>query len=307
MLEKKITLERRNEIEPYLSACRHETSGLSFTSLYMWRDANEFEYEICGDYLCISAVSYLKSEDYAYFMMPPLPLSGRYEPDTLARCIYAMKERFEKAGSEFSLRLVPEDIKSEIEKAVPEIKWMEDRPNYDYVYDRKEIEELRGKKFHAKKNYVNSFKKNYSYIYEEIHNDMAREIQIFIDRFTAEKEFEDEEDKKTLLMEEESTFDVFKNFDEAGFIGGAIRVDGELKAISVCGRLSDDTVVEHIEKADRNLRGLYPTILNEMVKHLPEEIEYVNREEDMGIENLRKAKLSFKPVRLIEKYIGKFD
>ena len=304
MLKNRITLKSRTEIMPYLEAYRHETSGLSFTSLYMWRDENEFEYEISGDYLCISAVSYLKSDDYAKFLMPPLPLSGRYDTGTLRECLLHMKEIFNANGSDFSVRLVPDSIRKEIEKALPEMEWYDDIPNYDDDYESKEIDELRGKKFHAKKNYVNSFRKNYEYTYDEIDSSMADEIMDFIAFFTERKEL-DEDDRKLLLMEQQATRDVFENFEEAGFYGGAIRVDGDIVAIAVCGMTGEDTVIEHIEKANTDYRGLYPTILHELAKHLPEEIRYINREEDMGLENLRKAKLSFKPCRLIEKYIGK--
>ncbi len=304
MLKNRITLESRKEMTPYLEAFRHETSGLSFTSLYMWREENDFEYEICGDYLCISAVSYLKSDNYSRFLMPPLPLSGSYDTKSLRECLLHMKEIFNANGSDFSVRLVPQSIRTEIEKALPEMEWFDDRPNYDYVYDRKEIEELKGKRFHAKKNYVNSFSKNYEYTYEDIDSSMADEIMDFIAFFVERKEL-NEEDRKLLLMEEEATRDVFENFEKAGFTGGAIRVDGKVVAIAVCGKTGSDTVVEHIEKADKDYRGLYPTMLNELAKHLPEDISYINREEDMDLENLRKAKLSFKPCRLIEKYIGK--
>lgn len=304
MLKNKIALESRDELMPYLVNNDHRTSGLSFTSLYMWREENDFEYEIVDDFLYISAISYLKAENYSRFLMPPLPLSGKYEPDRLKGCILKMKDIFEAKGHRFSVRLVPGHIKEEIAKAMPEMVWYDDRENYDYVYDRKEIEELRGKRFHAKKNFVNSFKKNYEYTYENIDSSMKDEILHFIDIFVANKDI-DKEDKLLLIMEEKATEDVFEHFEEAGYTGGVIRIDGNICALAVCGKSNDETVVEHIEKADTRYRGLYPTMLNELAKHLPPEIKYINREEDMGMENLRKAKLSFRPCCFIEKYIGR--
>ncbi len=304
MLKNKIGLDKKEELMPYLWANDHQTSGLTFTSLYMWREENDFEYEIIGDYLCLTAMSFLKEDNYTRFLMPPLPLSGRYDRESLRDCVMRVKEIFESQGHEFSIRLVPDSIRAELSAAFPEMVWQEDRSNFDYLYDRREIEELKGKRFHAKKNFVNSFRKNYEYTYEDINSSMKDEIMEFINLFVANKENISKEDKLLLIMEERAVEDVFANFEEVGYIGGLIRIDGIIRALAVCGRSNPFTVVEHIEKADTSFRGLYPTMLNELAKHLPREIRYINREEDMGLDNLRKAKLSFRPCRLIEKYIG---
>lgn len=89
-------------------------------------------------------------------------------------------------------------------------------------------------------------------------------------------------------------------------MGGAIRIDGKMQALTVGGQLNLDTAVVHIEKANTNFRGLYQAINNEFCRNMPDSTEFVNREEDMGIPNLRKAKLSYKPVKMIEKYIAAF-
>jgi hypothetical protein len=83
-------------------------------------------------------------------------------------------------------------------------------------------------------------------------------------------------------------------------------IDGKIQAISIGGKINKNTVTVHVEKANTEYRGLYQLINNEFCKHLPEDITLVNREEDMGILNLRKAKLSYKPVWLEESHIGIF-
>ncbi len=85
-----------------------------------------------------------------------------------------------------------------------------------------------------------------------------------------------------------------------------ILIDGKIEALAVGGKLGKETITEHVEKANINYRGLYPAINNEFCLHIASEARYLNREEDMGIENLRKAKLSYKPVQILEKYIGTF-
>ena len=100
--------------------------------------------------------------------------------------------------------------------------------------------------------------------------------------------------------------DVFLNIDRLGFLAGAILIDGKIQALSVGGYLGTKTITVHVEKANVQFRGLYQAINNEFCKHIASHVKCINREEDMGIPNLRKAKLSYKPCKLIEKYIVKF-
>lgn len=305
IFDNKITIENRAVLEEYLNGYEYETSGLSFSALYMWRDINEFCFEIIGDYMCISGISHLELDQKLNFMFPPLTKTGSYDRNKLRETILEAKKIFESEGAVFNLRLVPEHMTQLICDAVPEIEFSEDRPNFDYIYRREDLVELRGKKYHAKKNYINSFKKNYEYEYEPINSGMADELMEFIEFFNSRKEIPEHE-MELLKNEEAAMRDVFENFEACGYYGGIIRIDGRIQALTAGGRLGSNMLTQHIEKANTDYRGLYPMICNEFCKALPEDIEFINREEDMGIENLRKAKLSYKPVKLLEKYIGNF-
>ena len=305
IFENRISLASRSLINEYLEGSGNRTSGLSFSSLYMWRNENNFSYQVIEGYLCISGLSYLEEDEKFHFMFPPVAKDGSYESESLRKCILEAKAIFEEKCGTFELRLVPDENKQAVEEALPEIKWIDDRANYDYIYLRREIEELKGKKFHAKKNYVNSFKKNFEYEYLDISSDMTDELMEFIDFFVKSKNI-DEHDMQLLQMEYDALRDVFEHFEEAGFYGGVIKIDGKVQAMAAGGIICGNMVIEHIEKANKEYRGLYPAMLQEFSKHLPEDIEYINREEDMDIENLRKAKMSFKPCELVAKYIGRF-
>jgi hypothetical protein len=178
-----------------------------------------------------------------------------------------------------------------------------DRPNFDYVYDKTELIELKGKKFHGKKNHLNYFLNNYDYEYAELTEDRADEAMAFIRAFNERKNLQDAHERELLEMEELAMKDVFLNLREVGYITGVILIDGKMEALSIGGRLGKKTVTVHVEKANTEFRGLYQAINNEYCKHLPDNISLVNREEDMGIAGLRKAKLSYQPVKLIEKNI----
>lgn len=305
MFDNRITLENKGTLEEYLNGYGYRTSGLSFSSLYMWRDVNQFSWDIIGDYMCICGLSHLELEDGVLlpFMLPPLTKTGEYDRESLRETIFRSKEIFEKAGQPFSLRLIPVHMLDIIKDAVPEMKFIDDRPNYDYVYLTQELAEFKGRAFHRKKNHLNYFKKNFDYEYVRMTSDMADEVMDFIAAFNRRKEVPAHE-MEMLKLEEAAMRDVLENLEPAGYHGGVILIDGKIESIAIGGRLGDDTIIEHVEKANVDYRGLYQTILNEFCKDIAPRAKYLNREEDMDIANLRKAKLSYNPVVLLEKYIG---
>ena len=307
MFENRITIDNREILEEYLNGYEYKTSGLSFSAQYMWRDINMFSWDIIGDYMCISGISHLELEDGIIlpFMFPPLTRTGEYDKDSLRETIFRAKEHFEKKGQPFSLRLVPFHLMEIIKEACPEMVFSDDRPNYDYIYLTQDLIDLRGRAYHSKKNHLNYFLRTYDYEYIEMTSDMADDAMKFIAEFNARKEVPEHE-MEMLRMEEQAMEDVFRNLEKVGYSAGAILIDGKIEAIAIGGQLGRNTITEHVEKANVNYRGLYQAINNEFCRNVASKAKYINREEDMGIPNLRKAKLSYKPVKLLEKYIGIF-
>lgn len=307
MFNNEISIDNREFLEQYLNGYEYKTSGLSFSAQYMWRDINKFSWDMIGEYMCISGISHLELEDGIElpFMFPPLTATGEYDKEALRETIYKAKEHFEKKGQPFSLRLVPFHVMEIIKEAVPEMHFIDDRPNYDYIYLTQELIDLKGKAFHSKKNHLNYFKKTYEYEYVELTSDMADDAMRFISDFNKRKEVPAHE-MEMLKMEEQAMEDVFKNIEAVGYSAGAILIDGNMEALAIGGKLGKKTITEHVEKANVEFRGLYQAINNEFCRNVAVKAKYINREEDMGIPNLRKAKLSYKPVKLIEKYIGVF-
>ncbi len=307
IFDNEITIENRAVLEEYLNGYEYKTSGLSFSAQYMWRDINQFSWDMLGEYMCISGISHLELEDGIElpFLFPPLTKTGEYDKDALRETIYRAKEIFDKDGHPFSLRLVPFHLMEIIKEAVPEMRWVDDRPNYDYIYKTQDLIDLKGRDYHGKKNHLNFFKKNFEYEYVELTSAAADDAMKFIAEFNARKEVPAHE-MELLKMEEEAMKDVFNNIEAVGYSAGAILIDNKIEAIAIGGRLGRNMVTEHVEKANVQFRGLYQAINNEFCKNVASWAKCINREEDMGIPNLRKAKLSYKPVKLLEKYIGFF-
>lgn len=306
MLNNKITIESRPTLEEFLNGFDYNTSGMSFSSLYMWRDINNFCWQKIGDYICISGLSHLEVDKQEPFLFPPLTNNGKYDSASLRQTIYAAKKIFEDKGFEFAIRLMPKHMIEIIEDACPgEMDFLDDRPNYDYVYTKKSLIELKGRSLHSKKNHLNYFFNNYAYEYVKLTSSMTDKAMMFIEQFNERKKLSAHE-MKLLKMEERAMRHVFQNLDEVGYLAGAIIIDGKIEALSIGGQINKNTVTVHVEKANTSFRGIYQAINNEFCLHMPKEITLVNREEDMGILNLRKAKLSYKPVWLEENYIGIF-
>ncbi|GHU63587.1 hypothetical protein AGMMS49983_07380 [Clostridia bacterium] len=303
----RITLADRVLLEEYLKGFDYRTSGLSFTSLFMWREINMFSWEILGDYLCITGADNLDPVMGEPFMLPPLTRTGSYDPDSLKKTVREAKRRFEEIGKPFNMMLVPVSLLDALKEAMPgELVFEEDRANYDYIYDARALIELKGRAFHSKKNHLNYFLANTPFEYGPLTPSAAEEAMDFIRAFNERKNLEDPHERELLAFEEKAMRDVFLNLEAVGYLSGAIRIDGRIEAISIGGRLGDKTVTVHIEKANTEYRGLYQAINNEFCKAVVQdatpEVTRINREEDMGIPGLRKAKLSYNPVELIEKY-----
>lgn len=308
IFDNRITIENRRLLEEYMMGFDYKTSGLSFSAMYMWRNINQFSYEIIGDYMCMAGISHLELEQGIEepFLFPPLTRTGEYDSRKLRETIYEARRIFESKGHNFSIRLLPLHMIDIIKAACPhEMRYIEDRPNYDYVYRTQDLIDLKGREYHAKKNHLNYFNNNYEYKYVPLTSDMAGDAMIFIDEFNKRKEVPEHE-MLMLKMEEEAMLDVFNNLEKIGYLAGTIKINDKIEALSVGGVLSKNTVTVHVEKANINYRGLYQAINNEFCKHVASNVKYINREEDMGIPNLRKAKLSYKPVKLLEKHIAVF-
>ena len=188
-------------------------------------------------------------------------------------------------------------------EAMPgELIFEADRPNFDYLYDTKDLIDLSGRAYHSKKNHLNYFLSNYEYEYGKMTPDMTEEAMDFIRDFNERKDLKDPHERLLLEFEERAMRDVFLNLDTVGYLSGVIRIGGKIEAISIGGRIGTKTVIVHVEKANIEYRGLYQAINNEFCKAMAANVKRINREEDMGIPGLRKAKLSYNPVKFVEKY-----
>lgn len=176
-----------------------------------------------------------------------------------------------------------------------------DRDGSDYIYRRNNLDELSGRKYHQKRSHLAKFNRldyDFSMICEK---DFDECIYFLTDNYNnkADTEF-------SAVAEQYAINTYFSNFRELELVGGIIRIDGRISAVTIGEPLNSDTFCVHIEKADRSYDGIYTGINNCFVRACMGGFNYVNREEDLGIEGLRKSKLSYHPAFLLNKYILTF-
>lgn len=173
----------------------------------------------------------------------------------------------------------------------------ESRGNYDYIYRSEDLINLKGKKYHKKRNHLNSFEK-YDYTFSPItESDFDDCIRLSADFFNRKSE-----DSKSATIEQLAIHNMFKYYDELNLKGGLLRVEGVPAAFSVASKLNSQIIDIHLEKADISFKGAYAAINQKFAAHYAEGFEYINREEDLGLEGLRKSKMSYYPHLLLKKY-----
>lgn len=177
------------------------------------------------------------------------------------------------------------------------------RDGFDYIYLAEDLIHLKGKKYHSKRNHIAGFERENEWSFEKIDEKNLPDCIAMNEAWAIENNAGDSE---SISLEQQAIHRAFDNYFELDFSGGLIRVDGKPVAFTMGEKLNDETYCVHFEKAYANIRGAYPIINREFVKNVLSEYKYINREDDAGVEGLRKAKLSYHPTILLEKYLVRF-
>lgn len=308
---KELTEEDAALLDAYFDGYDYQASSHTLIANYIWRDTHKITWQVIGDYLCVAGLGTLETEEEEYFMSFPLTRTGTYEKDKLRETIDTAKKIFESKGKRFEISLIPASLALLLKEIYgSQVELTHDRDDDDYIYLREDLVNLSGRKLHQKKNHLNYFRRTYDYTYEEITPETAREVLDFLERINHQKLLEMPEEWKTILELETRAIEELLSLLHTGrLLSGVIRIDGQIEAVTIgefARTNSHESVLVHVEKANPAFRGIYQAINHDFCCHLPEDVVYVNREEDMGMENLRQTKLSYKPVKLAEKYEAAF-
>jgi hypothetical protein len=274
------------EIKDVLKARPPEISDLSSGNIWGYR--NTLNYRVSrldGGIVILS-----KSVESPFFL-PPI---GAPEPvATMTKCLDYLKENYGKGV----VSSVPEGLASDT--AANGIRTEEKRDDADYVFRTSDLAKMKGDKYQSKRNFANFFVKTYKYSYEELDAECLKECLELQEKWCDVKRcilF------KSLEAENRAIYEMLNNFNMLGLFGAVIRIDGKLQAFSIAERLNPSTAVVHVQKANIEFRGIYQALNRLFCSQTVKDYEYENWEQDIGNPGLRKAKLSYKPYRLLMKY-----
>jgi hypothetical protein len=287
---KKIAIEDKAVFDHFFNSYLPKISEYTFTNLFIWSKPKNIEFAIYRNGLIMKACD---REGRDYFL-PPIGFENCEEILTF------IMEYGRQTGIRL-IELLPEFQKKYI-KSEP-FRITSDRNSFDYIYRSQSLASLKGWRLDGKRGFIRQFNENYRYEYTRYDKSCKKDCLDLYETWMGEKR---EIDKS--INDEYDVFKEFlKNFEKLDSVGGLIYIEGKLAAFSFGERLNDTTFVIHFEKADTDYVGSFQ-VINQVFtqKEVLDYYPFVNREQDMGIEGLRKAKLSYAPFKLLKKYTVSF-
>lgn len=282
---KKITLEDRTIFKKIYEKYPPTHSDNVFTTLISWMDYGNYRYAFYED--CIILMSKI---DGVTRFRPPI---GKKKKKVFEDVLKLAKDQ----DAKFPFGMITEDNKEWLESKYRNLNFCSHRNFFEYIYLSSNLATLEGSDYRKIRNRLNKFHRRYKFTVEEITNENMNETKEFLKRWCLWKDCESD---PILSHEKDAIFYSIDHFSELDLRGILIRIDDSIEAMSIFEPMNPDTVVVHYEKASTNYYGIYKAINQETAKIVKDDYMYINRESDMGISGLRRAKLSYRPHHMIE-------
>lgn len=294
---KDIDINSKSQLELYFKLVDYEASEYCFSTIYMWRHLFNTKYYIENDF----AIILLEYEKNVFSIIPLC------KKDKLSYVIDFALNYIKNEYKIINLKGINEEIADIIKINYKEkFIYEKERDLFEYIYDAESLRTLSGRKNKKKRNHVNTFLNLYKnrYEYKLLEKENFEECLELIDRWEQNKENIESSGHKEFDEEILSIKEVFENYEKLKDnvkIAG-VYIDNKLEAFTIGEKINENIALIHIEKANQNINGLYQYINQQFLLNEFPNIKYVNREEDLGIDGLRQAKLSYHPCKFIEKY-----
>lgn len=288
---KPVRLEDRAVIERYTMPSGICNCDLAFANMYCWQEVFHSAWAEIDGFLVIR------------FQIDGGERIGYMQPvgtGDLGAIIPSLREDAHAHGQRLRIIGLTDEGRETIARVHPcRFAFESDRALEDYVYNADDLRNLAGRRYQPKRNHINRFEAEYpDYRYEELTPDRFEACMALERAWRREHEGHTSE----LCAEQRAMQRAFRHFGELGLIGGCIYVGDRLAAFTYGSAVNDHTFDTHVEKADTEFDGAF-TIINKLfAQHLPERFTLINREEDLGLEGLRQAKLSYHPAFLQHKF-----
>ncbi len=289
---KAVELADRPIIEAFILPRGLMNCDLSFANMYCWRNTYHSHWAVVESFLVIrfsidggEQIGYMRPIGEGDFT-PILPLLG---------------DDAHRQGQPLRIvGLTAEEWHTLSERCPGQFAATYERATSDYIYRRNELQELVGKHYQPKRNHCNRFRALYPAVhFEGLGNRHAAACMELEREWCRQREGCKD---AALRSEREALECALTHFDELGLQGGCLMDGDRMVAFTYGSAVSEECFVVHAEKADTRYEGAFATINRAFAGHLPDHFQWINREEDLGIEGLRKAKLSYCPAMLLDKY-----
>ena len=281
-----ITLDKQKEYSEYFSMCSQKTSDYSFVNLWGWAE----DYGL--SWAWSNKLVWIKQTVPEEIYWAPV---GLWEDVDWKQCF----DEYFSTKTIFSR--MPENLIRLWKDSFNHLITIEEsRGHWDYLYSVSELIELKGKRFHKKKNLLNQFKKKYDFEYVPFGKDMIHKAMEMQEDWCV---WRDCESSEVLAAENRAISRILSKWENIQVLtGAAIIVDQKMAAYTIAESFTKDTLVIHFEKGNQDYKGVYQVINQMFLEHSGNKFEFVNREQDLDNQGLRKAKLSYNPVDFLKKY-----
>ncbi len=287
-----LSLENIDKFLSYLTIRRIESCEFGLTTLFLWKNRNHQHIYYHPNYI----IMFGHFNDHCFSQMPLC--KEEYFQEAFEKAV----DLFENLEENFVMYSVDSTFAEFVKEMYSDQYEVSTNRNYsDYIYDADKMRNLPGKKLRKKRNHINAFLRDYEdqYTYRLLTEEDRDEINLFLEKWT------DNHDHMTKQVDHEiEGIDyIIDHLEILGAKAIGIYINNVLEAMSIASTINnEEEVIIHVEKANTDIRGLYPFLSQLVLQEFYPKAKIVNREEDLGIEGLRKSKLSYEPIRLEDKY-----
>ena len=289
---REVTLDQKAMVDSYFRKSGNIGSEYTFSNTYIWRRKNNTRIAEHDGFLYVR----YNLKGQCYFLLPV----AKYDGADLRGAIDNLIEHTWNCDCNLAITGISGERRPALEQLMPGVFEFKQRPDwYDYIYSSEDLINLRGSNYQPKRNHINKFELlNGRDTFEVLSSANIEECLETYSVWAAAHEFDDIESEKFAVTE------ALTNFVELGLKGGVSRVKGKVCAFTIGSELNDDVFVTHIEKGLSDCPGVYAAINRDFARNCLSSYKYINREEDLGVEGLRKAKRSYYPVIHLEKCLA---
>lgn len=276
---RKISMDDKPAFDEYFRKYPPQISELTFANFYIWKDCDRSEITLVNGNICVLA----RPNNEAPYFFEPL---GEQAIDATISICSKYVPRFSRISESFTKKHFEgrQEFKIEI-----------DRDHSDYVYLKGDLAELKGKKYDGKRNKIKKFLKNNASTYKKLASQDIEQCRKLLEKWGRGK------NKSNGVCFNEPIEEALSNFEKLGLKGAVIDIGGSVQAFTIGQKLNNDTAIVYIEVANPDIDGISQYINQQFCREW-DDCKCINREEDMGDAGLRKAKISYHPFKMINKY-----